>query len=275
VGTTLLLVASLDSEEPSRMACTSEATKRGLHRRWHVNKNILKADCQYCQLASQAAGNTLPFVPDPPTTVEKAKKRLEITSKLVEFDGARAASMASRNRKLQEAAAIFDMSPEQYEAEIQNAFGISWEQLSSRASIALFDEIESAIWREARGGDIRFISLLVTLGKLPGWAEAPIPEAPMRRLPSGVHEILPAEDYRTLSTAELEKKRLLLNKKALEAVIDRPSTAERLSSLQTPTLEITDTVEVPEGWIRMPNGATVAVGCEEPYELRRKVPFGT
>jgi hypothetical protein len=178
--------------------------------------------------------------------------------------------MAARNRSLLEAAVIFDMTPEQFQREIQDAFGITWEELASRKSIALFDEIEAAIWREARGGDIRFISLLISLGKLPGWNEAQPSQQPMRQIPGNTHEILPQEDLRTLSLEELQKKRLLLETKRLKDVIDRPTTLERLSTLQTPTLEVQDVTELPEGWTRALDGTVIAVGAEETYACAQK-----
>jgi hypothetical protein len=252
------------------MANSSEGAKRAAHLRYHVKPGILKADCALCRLVAEASGNQLPTVPDPPTTLAGTKKRLEITGKLAHFDATAVTNMAARQRTLLEAAVIFDMIPERFEEEIREAFGITWEQLSSRASIALFDEVESAIWREARGGDIRFISLLVSLGKLPGWNEAKPPQAPLRQLPPGIHEILPKEDLRNLSLEELKKRRLLLEKKALEAVIDRPTTLERLSTLRTPTLEVQDVTELPEGWTKAADGTVIAVGAEETYACAQK-----
>jgi hypothetical protein len=252
------------------MANSSEGAKRAAHLRYHVKPGILKADCALCRLVAEASGNPLPTVPNPPRSVEKTKQRLEITGKLAQFDAAAVTNMAARQRTLSEAAIIFSMTAEQFEEEIRDAFGITWEQLSSRASIALFDEIEQAIWREARGGDIRFISLLISLNKLPGWNEVPTPQTPMRQLPPGIHEIVPQEDLRTLSLEELKKKRFLLEKKALENVIDAPSTAKRLEANQSPTLEITDATELPSGWIRAQDGTPIVEGCEDSYEIAQK-----
>jgi hypothetical protein len=248
------------------MSSTTESATRAAHNRWHVAKNIQKANCPLCQAAAIAAGKPLAPSPDTTTSVRRAEKRLEISTKLVEFDAA-ATSMAARNRSLREAAVIFEMTTEQFQREIQDAFGITWEELASRKSIALFDEIEAAIWREARGGDIRFISLLISLGKLPGWNEVQPPQQPMRQLSVGSHEILPQEDLRTLSLEELQKKRLLLETKRLKDVIDRPSTQERLAAIQSETLEVQDVVELPEGWTKAPDGTTIAVGAEDSYQF--------
>jgi hypothetical protein len=251
------------------MSSTTESATRAAHNRWHVNKNIQRASCVHCQAAAIAAGKPLAPSPEETTSIRRAEKRLAISTKLVEFD-ATASSLAARQRTLQEAATIFDMDVAQFEEEIQNAFGITWEELASRKSIVLFDEIESAIWREARGGDIRFISLLISLGKLPGWNEAQPPQQPMRQLSAGSHEILPQEDLRTLSLEELQRKRLLLETKRLKDVIDRPTTSERLSTLQTPTLEVQDVTELPEGWTKAPDGTVIAVGAEETYACAQK-----
>ena len=249
------------------MASTSESTRRGLHTRYHVSKNILKASCEFCQLASQAAGNAvMPATPDPPRNAKQAEVQLKIASKLTEDDSYKIRGLAARNRTLAEAATIFGLSAEDFAKEFELGFkGVTWEQFAERAATVQLDEIEASIYRAARDGDFRFVQLLIITGRLPNWH--PGEPIPMRRLASGSFEMIPKEDLRNVPTDELEQRR-----RKLSAVIDRPSTADRLSTLQTPTLEVQDTTEIPEGWVRMPNGALVTVGCELPYELRRKEP---
>jgi hypothetical protein len=257
------------------MANSSEGARRAAHLRYHAKPGILKADCVLCQLVAQASGNPFPTVPDPPKSVETVRRRLEIAGKLVEFDVNRLRGMAARQRTLAEVSLIFGMSEAELEAEIQQAWGLSWDQLASRAPIALFDEAEAALWRLAIDGDARFMALLISLGRLPGWDTAhvqPIPalQATGRHLPSGSHEPLPPIDLRNMSTADLNKWRQENKRKALESVIDAPSTAQRLEANQSPTLEITDATELPSGWIRAQDGRPIVEGCEDSYEIAQK-----
>jgi len=241
------------------MSSTPDSSLKAAHNRWHTKKGILRPHCPLCQVAYKEAGVPLPMIPDKANSARQHRKRLTIAQKLVGsgFDIERARGMAARERTLNEAALIFGISPAELEAEIKQAYGLTWEQLTSRASIALFDEAEEAIWRNAIEGDVRFILLLISLNKLPGWREArPIPMRSI--LEGGVYST--SGDLRGLSTEQLEHMRKDLNKKALEAVIDRPTTGERLEQSKSLTMAIEDVHDAPAGWIETVDGTFVAVG---------------
>jgi hypothetical protein len=248
------------------MACTSEATKRGLHNRYHVRKGILKADCPLCQLAAQAAGTPMPAVPDPPSSLRQAEKRLEITSRLAEEDAkGKLTGVSARGRTIEQAAIIFGMTTEEFAKEFEIGFkGITWAQFAERAAVVQLDEVERAIWTGAKSGDVRFVQLLILTGRLQGW----VPGTELSQFPTsmktvrGIHEVTPPSDLSTMSIEELQLKR-----KQLEAVIDRPTTAERIQALQSPTLTLEDTKEAPEGWVRVAADKFVAKGCEESNKL--------
>jgi hypothetical protein len=245
------------------MASTSESTRRGLHNRYHVRKGILKADCALCQLASQAAGNTImPATPPKPTTAMQAEVRLEISSKLTSEDAAmKVRGVAARKRTIEEAAMVFGMTTEEFAEEFRKGYPITWEQYSERAAVIQLDEVEAAIYRAAKDGDIRFVQLLLITGRLTGWVAGD--EIPMRRLPGAAYEIGTTEaiDLRAMTIEELESKR-----KKLLSVIDRPSVADRINGLQIPTLKIEDTTDVPSGWARASDGKIVVEDSLDAYE---------
>jgi hypothetical protein len=247
------------------MANSREGAQRAAHNRYHAKPGILKADCAFCILASQAAGNPImPATPDRPKSLKQAEAQLQITSRLSEDDNLKIKGLASRNRTLAEAATIFGMAVEDFKKEFELGFkGITWEQFAERAAVVQLDEVEAAIYRAAKDGDFRFVQLLIITGRLPNWV--PGDPIPMRRLASGAYEIQPSDHLSNVPTSELEARR-----QKLTAVIDRSTTLQKLASIQSATLEVQDVTEPPPGWVKMPNGDLVTVGCEESYELRQQ-----
>jgi hypothetical protein len=192
--------------------------------------------------------------------LRQAEKRLEITSRLVEEDArGKLTGVSARGRTIEQAAVIFGMTEEEFVKEFETGFkGVTWEQFAERAAIVQLDEVERAIWAGAKSGDVRFVQLLIITGRLPSWVPgSELPAFSSPRSVSGSQQVSVAEDLSRMSNEDLERKR-----KALQQVIDRPSLEEKLLAEPRSTLEMQDTTEIPEGWVKAADGQLVAKGCE-------------
>jgi hypothetical protein len=209
----------------------------GLHLRWHVKRGIWNERCEHCRKENPActenAAKSKALLPSPPgESLKRAKTQVLVAKALVQMDERQIKSAAERQRSIGECAMLFGMTEEVFREEVQKAFGMTWEELTERAPLALLNEIEQMIWQRVRFGDPRFIALVIKLRKLPGWIE-PLNTIPVLQadLESTRPTFQETDALQKLTNDEIQGLLREMKMRELRRVIDRPKAFSQLGPI--------------------------------------------
>lgn len=208
---------------------TTQSQQLAAHRRFHVNRSIVKSSCSFCRTEHPEIGAVEVDLGDE-TVSQPAIILLQTPPKepppdVDQWQRDRIYRLAALNRSIEEVACALGMSSEALSELVVSQFQTSYATLSERASVEVQLEIESQIYERARSGDFRFTMLYSKLRGLPGFYET-----------VGNQRMLPPpsvrKDLASLSTHELQKMRT-----SFEHVIDRPCRFDTIGPL-SPTVSI-------------------------------------
>jgi hypothetical protein len=207
---------------------TTESQKRASHRRYHLNKGVVKSSCELCIVEHPELGADIRLNPEPTVEIIRGPSGDPIEGARVivqpvlqapdpdrplteQFEKDRLYQWAALNRSVEEVAVALGCSATELTEKISSMFGVTWEQLSARAFNECSFEVMANLYARAKGGDARFVLLFTKLARLPEFRELGANAFVRTVLPSTIERNL-----RSMSTEELLKKR-----EELLRVVDR------------------------------------------------------